>query len=243
MKKEEILDIAKKLIVISVKYKTKISKKEKEEILNIFYDYEEKLKNDNTKYAKTVLWFLLDLKDDLNNNRKLNIDKISSDEYLENFLVTKNEVLIYNNLILEKSYRKIFDELIWTKNNKIIEEELKKIIDNFETKIKKLNLKIISKNLLIFVYLKEKNIGNYLKELYIFLNKINQKQEILKLIKKYKNINLEIKKYSIEYFKKWDFNYKILKLKKEALKFIDITKTWYKTWNPKYEYKKLIKKL
>jgi hypothetical protein len=65
MKKEEILNIAKELILITTKFKKNITKIEKNKLLKVFENYEDKLKKNSTKYAETILSFVVDLKNDL----------------------------------------------------------------------------------------------------------------------------------------------------------------------------------
>ena len=250
MKKQEILDIAKELVLITAKFSWKITEENKKKLLKKFDEYEEKLEKDNTKYSKTILEFVLDLKDDLLSGRKLNIDKISSDEYLENYLITKNELKFYNSLIDLKIYREIFDELN-KKNydNKKIDELLEKFIKNFLGNYKKLNSKIIAQNLLIFTSFDRIIASKYLKNLYLFLKENSQKQKILELINMWNKKILEVKKHSIEFYEKNNFNYKYLGFKninwKTILseKIVDCSKIWERTWFAKYEYKKIIKNI
>ncbi len=251
MKKQEILDIAKELILIAWKYNKVPTKSEKTKLLNIFSKYEDKLLKNKTKYSEVIFWFLLDLKSDLENNRILNIDNLNTDEYLENYLLTKNELKIYNSLILESSYRKIFNEL--NKNQKqdlkIITRELDKFSKNFITNTKKLNTKVIAKNLLIFTCFERKIIKKYLINLYHYLKNNKQKRIVLELIKEWNIILADVKKYSINYYKKWNFNYKYIWFKnidwKSVLndKIIDCSKYWERTWFQEKEYLKLIKSL
>jgi len=250
MKKQEILDIAKELILISAKYFWKITEENKKKLFNKFDEYEKKLEKDNTKYSKTILEFVLDLKNDLLSGRKLNIDKISSDEYLENYLITKNELKIYNSLIDLKIYREIFDGLN-TKNynNKKIDELLEKFIKNFLKNSKKLNSKIIAQNILIFTSFDRIIASKYLKNLYLFLNENSQKQKILDLINFENRKIFKVKQYSIKFYQKNNFNYKYLGFKninwKTILseKIVDCSKIEERTWLAKYEYKKLLKQL
>ncbi len=247
MKRKEILDIAKELILITVKYRKIKNTKDKEKILNIFSNYESKLKNNKTKYAEIILGFLLDLKDDLKSWRELNIDNSSSDEYLENYLLTKNELKIYNNLIIKDSYKIIFDELNKKKfNNKLIDKNLDLIIKNFIKNLKLLNLKLIAKNLLIFTYFERQIAKDYLINLYLFLKTPNQKRKINDLIVLYNEKIKEIKSYAINYYIKNDFNYKYLWFKNVDWKtilhnnIVDTSKTRERTGFYKYEYKKII---
>jgi ribosomal protein L22 len=196
MTKQEILDIAKELILITAKYKKNINESKKQKLLNVFSKYENKLKKEETKYAQTILSFVVDLKNDLISGKKLNIDKISTDEYLENYLLTKNELMIYNSLILKESYRKIFDELNKEKKDtKIIEKNLEKLIKNFINNSKKLNTKIIAQNLLIFTSFERTIAKKYLINLYNHLTDINHKRMIFSLIEQYNISIFKIKEY------------------------------------------------
>lgn len=251
MKKQEILDIWKELIIISAKYWNVSSKKDKELILNKFDKYELKLNSNNTKYSNLILWFLLDLKGDLLNWRKLNIDSLNTDEYLENYLLTKNELINYNKLILTDSYRTIFNELnkIFDSNNDLIDNELTKLSKNFNTHIKKLNSNIIAQNFLIFSSFKNNIAKNYLANLFNFVKNPNQKKIILDLLEQITIFTKDVKKFGRLYYTKWNYNYKFLKFQSIDWKtelsnnIIDSSKTWKRTWFIKYEYGKLIKKL
>ena len=250
MKKQEILDIAKELILITVKYRKNIQESQKQKLLGVFEEYEKKLKNETTKYAQTILSFVVDLKNDLISGKELNIDKISTDEYLQNYLLTKNELMIYNSLILEESYRKIFDELNKEKKDtKIIEKNFEKLIKNFVNNLKKLNTKIIAQNLLLFTSFERKIAKKYLINLYNHLIDINHKKRIFSLIEQYNLWIIKIKEYWINFYNKWNFNYKYIWYRninwKSVLdeKIIDCSKIWERTWFTKLEYKKLLKQL
>jgi len=251
MKKQEILDIAKELILISGKYSKIADESEKTKLLNIFNKYEKQLLEDNTKYSEVILWFITDLKSDLENNRILNIDNLNTDEYLENYLLIKNELKIYNWLILESSYRKIFNELNkkTKQDKKIISWELDKIIKNFNLNIKKINTKVIAQGLLIFTSFERKILKKYLLNLYNFLENTNEKNKILELIKIGNKLLLEVRNFSIEYYKKWNFNYKYIWFTninwKSVLndEVINSSKYWNRSWFEKKEYLKLIKSL
>ncbi len=250
MKKQEILDIAKQLILIAGKYSKVKNQNEKEKILKIFSDYEKQLNKDNTKYSKTILWFLLDLKGDLLSGRELNIDNLKTDEYLENYLLTTRELRYYNSLILEENYRIIFDELNKKKiNNKIIEENLEEIRKNYISQIKKLNSKLIAQNLLIFTLFERKIPKKYLLNLYLHLKNEKQKNIVLNLIAIWTKVINKVKQYWIEFYKTNKFNYKYIWYTninwKSVLnnKIIDCSKINHRTWFAKEEYLKLLKSL
>ena len=250
MKKQEILDIAKQLILIAWKYSKVKNQNEKEKILKIFSDYEKELNKDNTKYSKTILWFLIDLKDDLLSGRELNIDNLKTDEYLENYLLITRELRYYNSLILEENYRIIFDELNKKKiNNKIIEENLEEIRKNYISQIKKLNSKLIAQNLLIFTSFDRKIPKKYLLNLYLHLKTKKQKNIVLNLIAIWTKVIDEVKQYGVEFYKTNKFNYKYIWYTninwKSVLndKIVDCSKINYRTWFTKEEYLKLLKSL
>ena len=252
MNKQEITDIAKDLIYIAWTANTVKKKSEKDELIKKFNKYEKDLLKNKTKYSEMILVFLMDLKWDLEDWRILNIDKLKTDEYLENYLFIKNEVIIFNKLILKTSYRLIFDELANKKsNNEVINIELLKIEKNFVKTLKLLDYKIISKNLLIFTIFQRKIANIWLNNLYKSLQSPKQKQQILWLLEIYRTFTNKIKVYWIELYKKDDFNYKYLKFSKNSIDWnIDISakvsnssKSWFRTWKPKYEYKQLLIKL
>ena len=250
MKKEEIVNIAKELILISAKFKKKLTKKETELLFKKFDDYEKKLKKDTTKYSETILSFVIDLKNDLKSWRELNIDKLSTDEYLENYLLTKNEVNIYNSLISNKSYRNIFNILnLKMIDNKKIELELDELIKIYNLNINKINTEIIAKNLLIFTLFKRNIPKKYLINLYLNLEDNKQKNKVLELIKTWNILIEQVKKYSIKYYKKENFNYKYIwftNLNWKSIladKVIDCSKVLERTGFPKKEYLKLVKSL
>jgi len=230
------------LIIISAKYRNIWEKNLKEKILQKFNNYENQLKKDNTKYSKTILEFVLDLKWDLENNRELNIDKLNTDEYLENYLLVKDELNIYNSLINQDIYRKIFDKI---NEKKDISDLFLKFQKQYYQNLKKLNTKIIAKNLLIFTCFKRSITKKYLMNLYLFTSWEN-KEVIKKMILDWNFQISEIKKLAINYYKKNNFNYKYIWFQninwKSILndKIIDCSKFKERTWKPRYEYKKLI---
>ncbi len=250
MKKQEILNIAKDLILIAWKYSKVEKQKEKNKLEKILFNYEKQLKTDNTKYSKTILSFLYDLKNDLESGRELNIDNIETDEYLENYLVVRRELKYYNSLILEENYRIIFNELIKKElDNNLINKNLEILKNNFLENFKKLNSKNIAKNLLIFTSFDRSIPKKYLLNLYIYLKNPKQKQLILELLKILEKLIEETRIYWIEFYKKNNFNYKYIWFRnidwKSVLndKIIDCSKNNYRTWFAKDEYFKLLKNL
>ena len=252
MNKQEITDIAKDLIYIAWTANTVKKKSEKDELVKKFNKYEKDLLKNKTKYSEMILVFLMDLKWDLEHWRILNIDKLKTDEYLENYLLIKNEVIIFNKLILKTSYRLIFDELANEKiNNDIIYKELLKIEKNFIKNLKLLDYKIIAKNLLIFTIFQRKIANIWLNNLYKSLQNPKQRQQILWLLDIYRAFTNKIKAYWVELYKKDDFNYKYLKFSKNSInweieisaKVSNATKSWFRTWKARYEYKELLLKL
>jgi len=248
MKKQEILEIAKKLIMLSAKYKKVDEQKEKQKLLKIFQKYEKELSQDNTKYSEVILWFVIDLKNDLQEGRELNIDNLKTDEYLENYLLIKQELKYFNSLILQDSYRKIFDEILKKdkQNKKIISSELDKIYKNFISNFKKLNSKIIAKNLLIFTSFDRVLPKSYLVNLYKFLSEKNQKQKVLELLDLYNFWVKKVKAEAIKNYKENNFNYKYIWFKninwKSVLadKIVDCSKIGDRIWSVRYEYRRLI---
>ena len=161
----KIIQIWKEVIYLAAKY-TNYSEKEKKNILSKFDEYKKEIWTNDDKYSNTILWFIQDLESDIQENRKLQIDSIMHDDYLENYFVTKREINHYNNLLNSNIYREIFDEFYWDKNKDKILELAKKLSLNFEEEYKKINSKDIAKNLLMFSYFDKKIISEWLKNLY-----------------------------------------------------------------------------
>jgi hypothetical protein len=252
MKKEEILKIAKELIYLSWTYDAKQNKESKETILKKLDEHINNLKNNDTKFANTVLEFVEDIKWDILAWRKLNIDNLKSDEYLENYFITKNEVIIYNNLITKQDYRIFFDEIFKKdKDIKILKESINNIKINFYRNLKKINSKNISKNLLIFTLFRRDLPSSAIKRLKESLNNFWELSVEIEIVNKMEidyNIFLnEIISYWKDFYSKNNFNvnflhYKISQDWNIEIKdnFTDASKWFFRSWNPRYEYKNLL---
>lgn len=252
MKKEEILKIAKELIYLSWTYDAKQNKENKDDILKKLDWYINELKNNDTKFANTILEFVEDIKWDILSWRKLNIDNLKSDEYLENYFITKNEVIIYNNLILKNDYREFFDEIYKKeKDIKKIKENIKNIKINFYKNLKKISSKNIAKNLLIFTLFRRDLPSSAIRRLYESLDNfwdLSVELDIIKQIQIDYNIFLNsIISHWKEFYSKNTFNtnflhYKISQDWNIEIKdnFTDASKWFFRSWNPRYEYKNLL---
>lgn len=247
---EKILNIWKEIIYLSAKY-SDYSDSQKNKLLEKFQNYKDEIWEWNCKYSQTVLWFIQDLEADIQAGRKLEIDNIEHDNYLENYFVTQRELNHYNNLIDSNIYRAIFDEYFWERDEEKIEMLTKKMVENFIQEYKKLTPENIAQNLLIFSWFDKKIISQWLKNLYkIFTLLPNNKQlfiELRKINSLYYQLIQEVythwvhmfhqEKYNI-YYAKFIKNKSISKLKK-----IDASKQFFRTGNPSYEYKQLLIKL
>ena len=80
-------------------------------------------------------------------------------------------------------------------------------------------------------------ISLWLKELVKRVNKLTEINN---------SINYKIKEKAKSFLKEETYNYKYISFKKNGIwysisdKIIDTSKHMYRTWNPKYEYKKII---
>lgn len=250
----KIIQIWKEVIYLAAKY-TNYSEKEKKSILSKFNEYKKEIWTNHDKYSNTVLSFIQDLEVDIQENRKLRIDSISHDDYLENYFVTKREINHYNNLLNSNIYREIFDEYYWDKNKDKILELAKKLSLNFEEEYKNINSKNIAKNLLIFSYFDKKIISEWLKNLYkIFTLLPNNSQlflELRKINSLYYSLIQEVYQNGVYYYNKQEFNIYFMKFstkiqdweKNHVLEKTNASFEWFRTWNAKYEYKQLLLKL
>lgn len=250
----KIIEIWKEIIYLSAKY-SNYTDTEKKKLLKKFKEYKKVLSEDNTKYSDTVNSFLIDLEADLEASRKLQIDKIDHDDYLENYFIAQREVNHYNSLVDEKLYNKIFEVINSDKNLDLITKYLLKLEKNFSTQIKLISSEDISKNLLIFTLFEKKLVSTALKNLSNFLISIPNSQLQVKLIHKliiqHNKLIQKIYLQWVELYKNNSFNIYYMKFESEIinwekiknLKKYNSVQMNFRTWNSKYEYKKLLKKL
>lgn len=247
---EKILDIWKQVVYLAAKY-SNYSDKEKDRLIDKFWEYREVLWEWNCKYSRTVLWFIQDLESDIYAWRKLEIDDIQHDNYLENYFISKRELSHYNKLIDKNIYRKIFDEFNSSRNLDIIEKLTKQLVKNFVSEYKNLSPENIAKNLLIFSNFDKKVIWDWLKNLYkVFTLLPNNKElfiELRKINSLYYQLIQEVYTFWVDKYHKKDFNVFYATFTKQnnssKLEKIDASKQSYRTGNPDYEYRQLLLKL
>lgn len=247
MQTQEIIKIWKEVIYISWYYKNYESS-QKSKIENHLLKYKEKLYWSENPYSKRITIFIDDLLDDLSKNRPLEIDKIFEDDFVWNYYDTILQNKIYNNLIDFEVYRKIFDELEKDKN-------FEEFYLNFSKNFKKLDAKIISKNLLIFTIFEIIPVKKYLNRLWIFRKKLNFSSTSIKNLEKillsYNNFIEKIYKIWLKNLKEKIFSYKYIKIDKIweekdfELKFnlFDASRQKFRTWDILFEYKEVLKNL
>ncbi len=250
----KIIQIWKEIIYLAAKY-TNYSQDEKVKILKKFWEYKSQLNNKNCKYTQTVLWFIRDLENDIIENRKLEIDTIQHDNYLENYFISKREINHYNKLIDTDIYREIFDEFYNNKNPEKILQLTQKLWQHFIEEYKNISAENIAKNLLIFSDFDKKIISQALKNLYkIFTLLPNNSQlflELRKINSLYYSLIQEVYRYWVSNYNKEEYNIFYMKFitkiknnqKIHHLEKIDASRQDFRTWNPKYEYKQLLIKL
>lgn len=247
---EKILDIWKQVVYLAAKY-SNYSDEEKEKLIDKFWKYREAIWEWNCKYSRTVLWFIQDLELDINAWRKLEIDDIQHDNYLENYFISKRELLHYNKLIDKNIYRKIFDEFNSSRNLDTIEKLTKQLVKNFISEYKNLSPENIAKNLLIFSNFDKKVISDWLKNLYkVFTLLPNNKElfiELRKINSLYYQLIQQVYTSWVDKYHKKDFNIFYATFTKQnnssKLEKIDASKQSYRTGNPDYEYRQLLLKL
>lgn len=252
MKKEEIIKIWKEVIHLAWTYNHKKTKKAEKDILSFLNKHEKALEKDSSKYADIVLGFVKDLKWDLLVWRELTIDSIKSDDYIENYFITKNEVSIYNSLILRKEYHDIFEVFYSSEiNAKSIKTNLENLNKNFISTLKKLNHKNIAKNLLIFTLFRRKLPLEAINRLVLIVWKYPElRDEYIKLVnisKIYNNFTLEVYKQGVIHYNENNFNTNYINFKVDNTGEVnmgnsstDASKSWFRTWNAKYEYKQIL---
>ncbi|MDD3144624.1 MAG: hypothetical protein PHV23_00775 [Candidatus Gracilibacteria bacterium] len=250
MENNDTLKIGKEIIFFAATYEYNKNKINLKEALEKIKKYKSKLNNDD-KYSKTVLGFLNDIEDDIVSGRKINIDLSKSDDYLENYFLTKNEINIYNNLILKDKYREIFDIL---QSNNIDFEKVKKCIikinNKFLNTINQLDSKIIAKNLLIFTLFTRNLPSEAFVRLDTIISKFSElKEEKKKLSTMSKKYNLFLKQVvsdGINFYNSKTYNYNFLNYKFVSGELeinnnsSDASKVGFRSGNPDYEYKKLL---
>jgi hypothetical protein len=250
----KIIEIWKEIIYIAGKYSI-YSDQEKDQILDKFKKYKKILNKDLSKYSYTVLDFILDLEWDIKSGRKLHIDNVDHDDFLENYFVTQREISHYNNLIDEDLFIDIFEEVRWNKNIQVIESKIKLLEIIFTKEIQLISHENIAKNLMIFTLFERKIAAKALKRLYSFLMMIpwNEESSIIlrKMISSYYILIQEVYKSWIKYFYENNYNVYYMRFLSEivnwekikTLKKYNASQLDFRTWNPKYEYKVLLKKL
>lgn len=240
MNKEQLIKLTKELIFIAATY----DKEDKSELSNVskkLEAYKQKI-NSNEKYSQVAISFIDDIVDDIKNNREIRLDNTKSDDYLENYFITKNEVDLYNNLIKIDLYNKIINE----KDINEFKKSIRLLNKNYFENIKKINTTNIAKNLLIFTLFKRNIVTDLLKRIYNIVEKNNSLYEEKKIIsnisKNYKKFLKEIYNIANTCLKSRKFNtyfleYKInnwnLELKDS---YTDASKVWIRNWNSLFEY-------
>lgn len=250
----KIIEIWKEIIYLSAKY-SNYNEVEKKQLLKKFSEYKKILSKDDSKYSDTINDFLIDLESDLEAGRKLQIDKINHDDYLENYFIAQREINHYNLLINEELYNKIFEEINTNKDLNKITKYLIKLEKQFTKQIILLSSEKISKNLLIFSLFEKKLVSKALKNLSSFLTTIPnsklQLQLVHRLIHQHNNLIQKIYTNWIENYRSKTYNVFYMKFESEIidwnkvknLKKYNSVQMNFRTWNPEYEYKKLLKKI
>jgi len=250
MKKLDNIKIAKELIFLAGTYNAKKKKEDKQLILDKIAGFKKEINMDEKNYT-TVLSFIEDIQNDLLYWREINIDKSSSDEYIENYFITKNEIDIYNNLILLKQYREVFD-ILQAKDRDFekVRNHINEINLNFNKSLKELNSKNIAKNLLIFTIFTRNLPTEAFARLHAILAKFTMLKEEKKIIttmsKNYNAFIRQIVSDWMEFFKTKTYNYNFLHYKfnwtelevKDTI--TNASKIWYRSGNPDYEYQKIL---
>ena len=250
----KIIEIWKEVIYLAAKY-SNCTEEEKKKLVKKFNEYKKDLSQDTSKYSDTIGNFLIDLESDLKAGRKLQIDSIEHDNYLENYFIAQREINHYNLLINEEIYQDIFNEINWNKNPDIILEKIKLLDDNFSKEILLISPEKISKNLLIFTLFEKKLVSKALKNLYNFLITLHNSSESIELIEtmiqKHNNIIQKIYHFWVENYNSETYNVYYMKFETEIIKWeksknlkkYNSAQMFFRTWNAKYEYKKLLKKI
>ena len=138
------------------------------------------------------MWFIEDLESDIQAGRKLEIDSIEHDNYLENYFVTQRELNHYNNLLNSNIYREIFDEFYKNRNPEKIWELTQKLTQNFIQEYKKLYPENIAKNLLIFSHFDKKIISEWLKNLYKIFTLLPNNSELFIELRKINSLYYQL---------------------------------------------------
>lgn len=253
MKQAEIINIGRDIILRAWLLK-KWSQKQKEEFLELLQDYEEKLKNISDSSANVILWFIYDLKDDIQTWKDLNIDNIEDDEYLENHLIVKNELTHFNSLIDQESFKKVFEEL----NKKEIQiqeirKAIQKIYAGFEFHFSKISQENIAKNLLIFTQFERKLPIPALNRLLRFMEKYPElwAERILidRLERTYKNFLRTFYNECLKCLKEKNINFKFIRFSRQnnnlcmCLNCEDASSFGLRSGDPYFEYAEILKKM
>lgn len=248
METKKILKIWKEIIYISWFYKN-YDLKDKNLIEKKLISYENELKWSENPYSKKLIEFVEDLLLDLKNDRPLQIDNIFEDDFIGNYYNSYTQNKIYNSLIDREIYKKIFENK--SENNELFE----KFFLNFKNNFKKLDLDLISYNYLIFSIFEIDSVKKYLKRLYFFRKNLKFSYDNISKLKKmifsYENFLEKLYKKSLQNLKNKNFSYKYIKIEKIweekdfELNFIlkDASKHDFRSWNPVFEYKEILKNL
>lgn len=250
MTTKEVIEIGKKIIILAGTHK-QISKKQALEIIKELEIYKVQLETSNSKYAQRVLGFICDISSDISMGRELQINTIKNDNYIENLLASKSERDIYNSLIQADVYQEIIQLLRGTKVTKAqLDKHFLQLEKNFNSHIRKLSVKNISKNLMIFTSFQIEKPQQAFQNLLDVLAYRNIKIYNQKLIKMHKQVTLlkqDIKSQWIVHYKKNTFQYKYMDFNLSnnfiSNEVIDTSFSGYKSGGAKNEYRKLLLQL
>lgn len=228
--------------------------KQKEKFLKLLNFYEAKLTGDSSQYKSIILWFIKDIRWDIEMWRQINIDNIQDDEYVTNYFITKYELDNFNKLIDAESFKNIFTELQKKNYNKEkVVDAVQKIDAQFRVHFKKLSKKNISKNLLIFTQFERTLPIPALNRLIEFISHHDSLQNEILIINRleriYKDFLRNFYKECLICLKSKKINSKFIRFSQRDwrlslhLECEDASSFWLRSGDPIFEYEQLLKKM
>ena len=253
MKQAELINIGRDLI-LKAGLLQKPTEEQKKKFLKLLDTYEKKVSWQVSKYSAVVLWFITDIRSDIEAWREIDIDSIDDDEYLENYFIIKHELDIFNTLIDEKSFKAIFLELKKEEYNlENIKIALHNFDEQFQKSFKKLSYKNIAKNLLIFTTFDRKLPIPALHKVLDFIEKdpkLSHETILLKRLEtSYKEFLSDFYNECLNCLKSKNISYKFIRYTHKngkltmSLKYEDASNIGLRSGDPIYEYKEILKKM
>jgi hypothetical protein len=148
MTTKEIIEIGKKVLLFAGVF-SEISPKEAKIYIQSLKKYKQILGEEKSPYALTILGYIDDIFDDIQNSREINIDSLMEDEYIENYINTGILAMEYKKIFPKQDYLHIQKILKDSRESQTSMSSLKKMQKDIEARLNNINPKIFSQYLLL----------------------------------------------------------------------------------------------